>query len=123
MSFFSGIKDFVGHMKDAVVAGNDFNPLLSEVMDEIESLHSQGKLDDVIYSAEQAYEKEHGAYASKGTHTNAADSKNDIATLAHFMQALANADGLPQDLRDKAQKLADMKDAMNKALGPLANLL
>lgn len=123
MGIFDKIGSFISSFKDAVKAGNDFNPLLKEVMDEIEQLHSEGKLSDVIYQAEQTYETEHDAYTAKGTHTDAADSKGDVEALAHFMKTLSTSDGLPEALKEKAGKLSAMKEEMQKALGPLGKFL
>lgn len=123
MSFFSKITDGIKHFQDAVKAGSDFNPLLTEVMTEIEQLHAEGKLNDVVYEAEQAYEKEHADYAAKGTHTNAQDSKVDVTALKHFITALTTADSLPGDLKEKVDRLGNMQELMTKALGPLSGML
>lgn len=123
MSFFNGIKSFVSNFGDAVKAGSDFNPLLEEVMNEIEQLHSQGKLDDVLFKAEQNYTKEHGEYKAKGSHTNAFDSKQDLDALMHFMKALKEDANMPADLQEKAGRLIEMKEKMTKALGPFGNMI
>ena len=73
MSVIDTVMNFFKKFREAAKAGEDFNPLLEEVEKEIESLHKAGKLDDVIYKAEQSYVKEHGEYTDKGTHTNAAE--------------------------------------------------
>lgn len=123
MGFFSGVLNGIHHFQDAVKAGADFNPLLEQVMTEIEQLHADGKLDGVIWQAEQSYEQEHGAYVAKGTHTDAGDSKKDVAALRHFISALSSATDMPDALREKAGKLVDMKKAMEDALGPIGKLL
>lgn len=123
MSLFKNIGGFISNFKDAVKAGNDFNPLLEEVMNEIEQLHNDGKLDDVIYQAEKSYAEEHASYKAKGSHTNAFDSKQDSKELEHFMQALANDANMPLELKEKVDRLLEMKEEMKKALGPLASLV
>lgn len=117
MGLFDTVGKFIKNFKDAAAAGADFNPLLNEVMEEIEKLHAEGKLNDVIYQAEQAYEKEHAAYQAKGSHTDAADSKNDSAALKHFVSALATSKNLPGDLQAKAAKIVDLEKTMTDALG------
>lgn len=123
MSLFKNIGGFISNFKDAVKAGSDFNPLLKEVMDEIETLHAQGKLDDILFNAEQSYELEHAAYQAKGTHTNAGDSKGDVKELEHFLAVLAKDDSMPTNLKEKADRLVKMKEEMMNALGPLGKLL
>lgn len=117
MGLFDTVGKFIKNFKDAAAAGADFNPLLKEVMEEIEKLHSEGKLSDVIYQAEQAYEKEHASYEAKGTHTDATDSKNDSAALKHFVSALASSKDLPGDLAAKVGKVVDLEKTMTDALG------
>ncbi len=123
MGFFDRIMDGVNRFKDAAKAGADFNPLLEEVMMEIEELYAKGKLSGPIYDAEQAYEKEHAEYKAKGVHTNANDSKNDLMAINHFMGALAKSDDIGGDLKEKIQKLVAMKDQMDSILGGLGKLL
>lgn len=123
MSLFKNLGNFISTFKDAVKAGSDFNPLLKEVMDGIEQLHTEGKLDDVLYQAEQSYEQEHEGYQAKGTHTNALDSKRDVNELNHFMQALSNAQSITPELKEKVDHLLEMKEDMQKALGPFASMI
>ena len=122
MAFFDGVKNFIKKFKEAAKAGSDFNPLLESVEKEIEQLHAEGKLDDVIYRAEQAYVEEHGEYQSK-TGTTAADSKADVDALMHFLNTLSSDDNMPDDLKAKAKELVEMKDKMMSILGPLGKLV
>lgn len=115
MSF---IKNVIGGFRDAVKAGNEFNPTLEEVLKEIEDLHQQGHLDQVLYEAEQSYVEEHAAYTAKGIHTNAADSQREVREMDHFIKALAAAvDGLEPPLKEDAEKLLDLHDKMKNILG------
>lgn len=115
MSIF---KNVVGAFKDAVKAGNDFNPLLDDVLEKLEALHSQGKLDDVLYKAELAWTQEHEAYKAKGIHTDALDSQNDVRALAHFMEVLEQEkDTLNPDVKTEAEQLIDLRDKMQHILG------
>lgn len=123
MGFFNSMMNGVKKFKDAAKAGEDFNPLLEDVLGEIEKLHSEGKLDGVVYEAEQAFTKEHGEYKAKGAHTNAADSKQDAAALKHFLEALSKADGLDGSLKEKVGHLEDLYKKMMDILGPLGKLM
>ena len=115
MGFFGNV---INGFKEAVKAGSDFNPALEKVMEEIERLHKEGHLDDVLYNAEQAYEKEHAEYTAKGTHTNAADSQADVKAMAHFMKALEGSlDKLDPVVQEDAKKVLEMKDKMEHILG------
>lgn len=117
MGFFSNV---VKTMKEAVKAGGDFNPEMETVLKKIEDLHAQGKLDDVVYKAEQAYEKEHAEYTAKGTHTDAADSQRDSAALKHFLDTLkADQSHLDPALQGEVGKLLEMRDKMENILGNL----
>lgn len=117
MGFLDGLKNGIASFREAVKAGEGFNPLLAEVEKEIESLHAQGKLNDVLYNAEQAYVKEHGEYEQHGTGVDA--QKKELAALSHFMEALRGADGIAPELKEKVTKLLDMRDKMESALGGL----
>lgn len=113
---------FIGNVikgfKAAAKAGADFNPALEKIMEDIERLHKDGHLDDVLYKAEQAYEKEHAEYKAKGIHTNAADSQADVRAMAHFMKALEGSlDKLDPSVQDDAKKVLDLKDKMEHILG------
>lgn len=121
MGFFDALKNGISSFRDAVKAGSDFNPLLAEVEKEIESLHAQGKLNDVLYNAEQTYVKEHGEYEKNSVGAEA--QKKEIAALAHFMEALKSADGIDPALKDKVSSLLDMRDKMENALGGLGKKL
>lgn len=115
MSF---IKNVLVGFKDAVKAGSDFNPTLETVLGEIETLHQQGHLDQVLYQAEQSYVKEHEEYTAKGIHTNAADSQREVREMDHFIKALeATVDGLEPPLKEDAEKLLDLHDKMKNILG------
>ncbi len=104
--------------KEAAKAGKDFNPELEKVIAKIESLHAEGKLDDTLYAAEQAYVKEHADYAAKGLHTNAADSAAEVSAINHFITALKNSiDTLDPSLKDEAAHLVDLKEQMMNILG------
>lgn len=122
MSFFKGVMDTVHRFKDAVKAGGDFNPMLEKVIGELEDLHSQGKLDDVVYKAEQTYTKEHGEYLAKGTHTNALDSKNESNALKHFLAALKESDVPSPEVHQHINGLLETYQKMQDALGPLGKL-
>ncbi len=122
MAFFDGIMNFVKSFKEAAKAGADFNPLLESVEKEIEQLHAAGKLDDVLYNAEQAYVKEHGEYQGK-TGTTAADSKADFNALTHFLNELSKDANLPDNLKAKATELLAMKEKMMSILGPLGKTI
>ncbi len=121
MAFFDGVMNFVKKFKEAAKAGADFNPLLESVEKEIEQLHAQGKLDDVLYKAEQEYVKEHGEYISKSS-TTAADSMAENNALKHFIRALANDENMPDELKANANKLLELHDKMLSILGPLGNI-
>ena len=121
MAFFDGVMNFVKKFKEAAKAGADFNPLLESVEKEIEQLHAQGKLDDVLYKAEQEYVKEHGEYISKSS-TTAADSMAENNALKHFIRALANDANMPDELKANANKLLELHDKMLSILGPLGNI-
>lgn len=117
MGFFSNL---VKTFKEAAKAGSDFTPEMEGVLQKIEELHAQGKLDDVVYKAEQAYEKEHAEYLAKGTHTNAQDSQNDSAALKHFLDTLkADMPHLDPSIREHAAKLLELRDKMENILGNL----
>lgn len=122
MAFFDGVKGFIAKFREASKAGADFNPLLESVEKEIEQLHAEGKLDGVLYQAEQAYVAEHGEYTSK-TATSAADSQADIHALRHFLDALSKAEDMPEDLKDKATQLLGLNEKMMSILGPLGKIL
>lgn len=123
MSFFKGIMNSVHRFKDAVKAGSDFNPLLETVEKELEALHREGKLDDVLYQAEQSYVKEHGAYVAKGTHTNAFDSQTDVEALRHFLAALKQSTVVSSETQEHISNLLEMHKKMEDALGPLGKLI
>lgn len=115
MSFFKGV---IGAFKDAVTAGNDFNPLLEDLIARFEQLHSEGKLDEVLLDAERSYTQEHEQYKAKGIHTNALDSQLDVRALAHFMDTLASSkDNLNPEVKQEAEKLLDLRDKMQHILG------
>ncbi len=121
MAFFDGVKNFIGKFREAAQAGKDFNPLLESVEKEIESLHAQGKLDDVLYKAEQEYTKEHGAYMNNHS-GRAADSMADINALKHFLDVLSKDESMDADLKAKAASLLEVHDKMLSILGPLGNI-
>ena len=111
------MKNLFKAFSEAVKAGSDFNPVLQSVMERMEQLHAQGHLDQVVFQAEQAYQQEHEAYIAKGTHTNAADSQNDLAAIQHFMKALAdNKTSLDPSIQPDVEKLLQMRDAMEHVL-------
>ncbi len=122
MSIIDGVMNFFKKFREAAKAGKDFNPLLEEVEKEVERLHKAGKLDDVIYKAEQSYVKEHGEYTGKGTHTDAADSAADVHALKHFLDALSKADDLDPAFKAKVNELMEVYHKMTDILGPLANI-
>ena len=121
MAFFDGIMSFVKKFREAAQAGADFNPLLESIEKEIEQLHAQGKLDDVLYKAEQSYTKEHGEYMDKKG-TTAAESMADNNALKHFIKVLASDENMPEALKAKASQLIEMQNKMLSILGPLGNI-
>ena len=121
MAFFDGVMNFVKKFREAAKAGADFNPLLESIEKEIEELHAQGKLDDVLYKAEQSYTKEHGEYMDKKG-TTAAESMADNNALKHFIKVLASDENMPEDLKTKASQLIEMQNKMLSILGPLGNI-
>lgn len=123
MSFIEGVLGGIGKFKEAVKAGGDFNPLLEEVMNEIEKLHTEGKIPDVVFQAEQAYVKEHGEYKLAGNGAGAADHKKDAQALKHFIEALVSSDNVPAELKEKIQGLAGLEKKMEEALGSITKLL
>lgn len=115
MGFFGNV---IKGFKEATKAGEDFNPALDKLMQEIEQLHKEGHLDDVLYKAEQAYEKEHEKYTAKGIHTDAADSAADVRAMGHFMKALeGSVDKLDPNVQADAKRVLDLKDKMEHILG------
>lgn len=115
MGFF---KNVISAFSQAAKAGGDFNPVMEESLKKLEGLHAQGKLDDVVYKAEQAYEKEHAAYVAKGTHTDAADSQADSAALKHFLDTLKqDYDHLDPSIQPEIAKLLELRDKMENILG------
>ncbi len=122
MGFIDGVMGVFKKFREAAKAGKDFNPMLEDVEKEIERLHAAGKLDDVIYKAEQSYVKEHGEYQSKGTHTDAADSAADVHALKHFIETLSEADDLEPAFKEKVAALMDTYHKMMDILGPLGKI-
>lgn len=115
MGFFANA---VGAFRKAAKAGSDFNPVLEEVLSGLEQLHRDGKLEDTVYKAEQAYTTEHTTYLSKGIHTDAADSQRDVQALRHLMTALRqDKEMLEPAVREQAEKLLELYDDMNHILG------
>ena len=115
MGFF---KNLITGFTEAAKAGGEFNPVLATVMSEIEDLHRKGHLDQVVYDAEQAYEKEHAEYKAKGIHTDAADSQRESAELKHFMNALkAKVDTIDPSAQDDVKKLLELQSKMENILG------
>ncbi len=123
MGLFNSMMDGVKKFKEAAKAGKDFNPMLEEVIAEIEKLHSEGKLDGVVYQAEQAYTKEHEEYKAKGVHTDAADSRHEVAALKHFLEAMASADDIEGPIKEKIANLEEVYKKMMDVLGPLGKLV
>lgn len=117
MGFISKV---ISGFRSAAKAGKDFTPLLEEVVTKLESLHAEGKLDQQLYAAEQAYEAEHKAYAAKGDRTDAADSNADVAAMNHFMNALKESlNTLDPSVKEDAAHLLDLKDQMMNILGDI----
>ncbi len=121
MSITSAVMNFFKKFREAAKAGKDFNPLLDEVEKELERLHKAGKLDDVIYKAEQSYKKEHSEYTGK-ERTNAAESAEDVHALKHFLDALSKADDLDPSIKPKVDKLLEEYHKMTDILGPLGKI-
>ncbi len=114
MHFF---KNVISGFREAAKAGAEFNPTLDTVISSLEELQQQGKLDHVVYEAEQAYVAEHQAYKAKGLRTDAADSQRDVAALRHFMTALQQASGgFEGPVKEQVDKLLDMYDKMQHIL-------
>lgn len=115
MSFFDKIKNGISVAKKLIKDGGETNELLQGVIEELEQLHAQGKLSNVVYNAEKAFEKEHTAYIAKHQ-TTAGDSMGDILAIKNFLHALKDAD-LPAITKEKVDKLVAYEEEINNVVG------